>query len=304
MSEQAWLAATDPGEMLDLLARRTGYTGPPRQGRDPRGWFDPVWARKLRLFAVAQSRRLPFNEADRVTCERLVEVTVRYVDRAPPPPPDPYEDDDFERDELDVAYSDAERAFCISWNGFLDLHDIDWKDPGWSTDGLTGWAGGDMALFCAEPDPWAAARFAVELHETLAFRVAAKELMTAGRVSTELDEDEEDPHEALEQRLREAVGPEPVANARAELCGWLREVFGNPFRPPVGAPPESETARMIARGIYDRWDFAGLPVLADALEEAGTTDTAVLAHLREPGPHTRGCWVLDWLLGRPAPGSV
>ena len=54
----------------------------------------------------------------------------------------------------------------------------------------------------------------------------------------------------------------------------------------------------MAQAIYDQEAFDTLPVLADALEEAGCTDQAVLAHLRDPGPHFRGCWVLDVLLGR------
>jgi hypothetical protein len=39
-------------------------------------------------------------------------------------------------------------------------------------------------------------------------------------------------------------------------------------------------------------------ILADALEEAGCTDAAILSHLRGPGPHVRGCWVVDLLLGK------
>ena len=44
--------------------------------------------------------------------------------------------------------------------------------------------------------------------------------------------------------------------------------------------------------------FERLPILADALEEAGCTDAAILGHLRGPGPHVRGCWVIDLLLGK------
>lgn len=317
MSERAWLEATDPGAMLDLLAGCAGYTGPPMSGRSPAEPIDPVWARKLRLFAVAQSRRLPYTLMDkaRADCDRLVELATRYADRVPPPPPDP-DADEYEPDELEHAFARAEAAFDLGWTGFLDDHDIDWKEPRWSPDRLSAWAGRDMALFCAEPEPWQAAWSAVELHETLAFRLAAKKLMTDGRVSTELDEDEEDPHGALEARLREAVGPGPVERERAELCRWLREVFGNPFHPPAGSPRDSETVQTIARRVYDTWDFAGLPVLADALEEAGCTDAEVLAHLRGPGQsgagnphgfprtpscHTRGCWALDWVLGMIAP---
>jgi hypothetical protein len=53
-----------------------------------------------------------------------------------------------------------------------------------------------------------------------------------------------------------------------------------------------------ARTVYDERAFGDLPVLADALEEAGCTDHELLAHLRGPEPHFRGCWGLDLLLGR------
>jgi hypothetical protein len=55
----------------------------------------------------------------------------------------------------------------------------------------------------------------------------------------------------------------------------------------------------VARAIYDGRRFADLPVLADALEESGCTDEAILRHCRSGGEHARGCWVLDALLGAP-----
>ncbi len=54
----------------------------------------------------------------------------------------------------------------------------------------------------------------------------------------------------------------------------------------------------IAQGIRDDWVFDRLSILADALEEAGCTDAAILEHCRGPGPHVRGCWVVDLLLGK------
>jgi hypothetical protein len=44
--------------------------------------------------------------------------------------------------------------------------------------------------------------------------------------------------------------------------------------------------------------FADLPILADALEDAGCTEAAVLAHCRGGGEHVRGCWAVDLLTGR------
>ena len=54
----------------------------------------------------------------------------------------------------------------------------------------------------------------------------------------------------------------------------------------------------MARQADESGDFGGLPVLADALEEAGCTDADLLGHLRGPGPHVRGCWAVDLLLGK------
>jgi len=54
----------------------------------------------------------------------------------------------------------------------------------------------------------------------------------------------------------------------------------------------------IAQAIYDERVFDRLPILADALEDAGCADTGILGHCRGPGPHSRGCWVIDLLLGK------
>lgn len=55
----------------------------------------------------------------------------------------------------------------------------------------------------------------------------------------------------------------------------------------------------VARTIYDEARFDELPILADALEEAGCDHPLLLSHLRSPGPHYRGCWALDWVLEHP-----
>ena len=56
--------------------------------------------------------------------------------------------------------------------------------------------------------------------------------------------------------------------------------------------------RKLAQGIAEDEAFDRLPILADALEEASCTDTDILTHLRGPGPHYRGCHVVDLLLNR------
>ena len=79
----------------------------------------------------------------------------------------------------------------------------------------------------------------------------------------------------------------------------LRDVFHNPFQPVTLDPAwTTPTVVQLARSLYEERRFEDLPVLADALEEAGCRDAAVLGHCRGPGVHVRGCWVLDLLLGK------
>ena len=50
--------------------------------------------------------------------------------------------------------------------------------------------------------------------------------------------------------------------------------------------------------MHDDRAFDRLPILADALEDAGCDNADVLAHCRGEGPHVRGCWVVDLILGK------
>jgi hypothetical protein len=87
--------------------------------------------------------------------------------------------------------------------------------------------------------------------------------------------------------------------AQADL---VRELFGNPYRPvaldSAWLTWNSGTVGRIAQAIYDERTFDRMPVLADALEDAGCMDQAILDHCRQPGEHVRGCWVVDLLLGK------
>jgi hypothetical protein len=88
---------------------------------------------------------------------------------------------------------------------------------------------------------------------------------------------------------------------RARQADLLREIFGNPVRPTPVVPAwlawNDGMAVKLARAIYEERAFDRLPILADALEEAGCDNAGLLGHLRGPGPHVRGCWALDLLLG-------
>jgi hypothetical protein len=102
------------------------------------------------------------------------------------------------------------------------------------------------------------------------------------------------------QRQAAWVGGRDAAEARhADL---LREVFGYPFRllrvDPAWLRWRDGAVRNVAQAIYDEEHFGDLPVLADALEDAGCDDALLLEHCRRPGGHVRGCWALDLVLGK------
>jgi hypothetical protein len=79
----------------------------------------------------------------------------------------------------------------------------------------------------------------------------------------------------------------------------LRCIFSNRFRPVNFAPEwRTDTALSLARQMYESRDFSALPILADALQDAGCDNADILSHCRSYGPHVRGCWVVDLLLGK------
>jgi hypothetical protein len=93
-------------------------------------------------------------------------------------------------------------------------------------------------------------------------------------------------------------------------CDLLRDIVANPFRvlPPIDPVWLCWNDRTIPRLAWASYEERSLPdgtlntvrlaVLADALEDAGCTDPAILGHLRGPGPHVRGCYAVDLLLGK------
>ena len=86
---------------------------------------------------------------------------------------------------------------------------------------------------------------------------------------------------------------------RNQLAGLLRDIFGNPFRSVTLDPTwRTSTVVALANSIYEERAFEHMPILADALEDAGCTSADILNHCREPGEHVRGRWVVDLLLGK------
>jgi hypothetical protein len=94
-------------------------------------------------------------------------------------------------------------------------------------------------------------------------------------------------------------GTKPAVEKRIQT-ELVRCLFGNPFRPTEFNPRwRTSTAVGLATAVYAENAFDRLPILADALEEAGCDDEGLLRHCREDAVHARGCWAVDRVLGRP-----
>jgi len=86
------------------------------------------------------------------------------------------------------------------------------------------------------------------------------------------------------------------------FCRIIRDVFGDPWYPVTVEKTwrtwKDRTILKLTQGIYEERAFERLPILGDALEDAGCGNADLLAHCRGPGPHVRGCWAVDLVLGK------
>jgi hypothetical protein len=102
-----------------------------------------------------------------------------------------------------------------------------------------------------------------------------------------------------------AAGNSSVAAGRSlesesmRQVDFSRDIFGNPFRP-ISIEPSwrTSTVQALATGIYTDKAFDRMPILGDALQDAGCENEDILNHCRQPGDHVRGCWVVDSILGK------
>jgi hypothetical protein len=93
--------------------------------------------------------------------------------------------------------------------------------------------------------------------------------------------------------------PDALRAEEAAQCSLLRCLSGNPFRPvAILLTWRTPSAVGLARAAYEEQKFDLLPVLGDALEDSGCAESALLGHLRGPGPHLRACWALELLLAQ------
>jgi hypothetical protein len=128
-------------------------------------------------------------------------------------------------------------------------------------------------------------------------------LATAVNVLIALTEDTLEGHTAGIANALYVIGHRSAAvraDRRAERdiqVDYLRDIFGNPFRPVAfDRAWRTDTTRALARQMYDSRDFSAMPILADALQDAGCDNDDILNHCRSSGVHVRGCWVVDSVL--------
>jgi hypothetical protein len=118
--------------------------------------------------------------------------------------------------------------------------------------------------------------------------------------------------EAANARMYAAYENDPAARATwattgravrateaAAQCDLLRDIVGHPFHRLHSNPSwRTSNAVGLAEAVYGEQAFDRMPILADALEDAGCTNMEMLDHCRGAGRHVRGCWVVDLLLGK------
>jgi hypothetical protein len=216
--------------------------------------------RKLRLFAVACCRRIWPLLLDQ-SSRNAVDVAERLADGA--------------ASEIEVAA--ASEALAV---------DTDRKG-----------CGSDAR---ENADAYAAEAASKAIGETTYAHAAA--WCAAWEAVTAMNPWDADCYDGERWKAREAIittAADAEALAQRHL---LREFFGNPFRPVSSFHSwlawNDGAIRKMAQTIYDTRAFDRLPLLADALEDAGCDSREILDHCRSGGEHVRGCWVVDLLLGK------
>jgi hypothetical protein len=215
--------------------------------------------RKLRLFAAACCRRV-WHLFPHPTLQEVVSAVERFVDGG------------LSREELLASKEHAKEA---AWRARVSQWD-------WSTSAVKTYHA--ILAITAPNAGWVARTVSGEVALARWFLVPLNmDVVERSRVETAVWRDELTAH-----------------------CALARDILGNPFRPvTVDRAWFTRTAIRLAQAGYEERALpAGtlepdrLAILADALEDAGCDDANILGHLRSPGPHVRGCWALDLLLGK------
>ena len=264
MTESEWLGCSNPHAMVEHVTKN--QVGTRRSFLSWLGWrHDGKVPRKLLLFAVACCRRID---------GLVVDPRSRFA--------------------LDVAEKLAdgnagrkERKHAVSAAGAAAF------DASGSHVGTGGWmaiaqarASEAVAAVFDEQDPANAAALARE-----AVRALARDPTKIGK--------------AFLETIGFSTSPGPSeddiwTNEAKIQCGFLRDIFDNPFQPPRTKLAELPKCRAVEMGmrVYAEHAFERLPEVAEALSAENVGTAEIVIHLKQPGKHVRGCWALDMLIGR------
>jgi hypothetical protein len=269
MTEQEWLACADPRPMLRSLNMRIRASAS-RQGRTPH-------LERFRLFACACCRRI--WHLLRTGDQEAVQALEAYTHS-------------LDRKELLKARKTHRPA---GNQASKEMSLVSRDHPASEALLLTAWAKNlatSVVWEATATKPTSSAN---------AYLSAARAVGSLQRASTIAERGQ--PSSFKRPTIDSQIVSEEELAVHAVL---LRDLFGNPFRP-ASISPACRTPQVVAlaQAAYDQrelpagtLDLARLAVLADALEEAGCTDSDILNHCRKPGVHVRGCWVVDLLLGK------
>jgi hypothetical protein len=223
--------------------------------------------RKLRLFAVACCRSV-WESLKHRDCRTAVEVAERYADGLV--------DVATLRQAADKAAADLD----------FDGDTICWHQPE------------GAALICAIPKgcddfPYSAYSDLEDATFDAVDLAAGGSAHKAAILATErYTEDNREVFQSVYNKVDKAE--------RLIQCKLVRDIFGNPFGPvTLDSSWLTSTVVSLAQQMYDSRDFSPMPILADALQDAGCDNAAILDHCRDPkGVHVRGCFVVDMLLDK------
>ncbi len=237
---------------------------------DPMPMFDFLRGkfsdRKLRLFAVACCRRIGHLLADK-RLDHAVEIAERFAD----------------------GEVDASELFDVHVTAGIVAEE---RDPNGAE---TNWAVGgpgphqtSAAYLAAMAVERASSRFPIGMSraESEAARLPPSRFLPG----------EDTVHSYSARAL---ANPQAILSEVSAQADLVRELFTHAFRPvEFDSLWLTPTAHALAFGIYDVKAFDRLPILADALQDAGCDSDELLNHLRQPGDHCRGCWAVDLVLAK------
>jgi hypothetical protein len=263
MTEAEWLACSDSAPMLAFIRRGAAVLVdelPTQSERDAvRRFLQESLTRKLRLFACWCCRRIWKELVDKRS-RKAVEMTEHFVDGLAT------------EAQLLAAHEEAFQARQeMSHTAVASCRLVNFHEEAFQ-------AKQEMSTIRGNHIRYIAAHMAhgVSGYETVDVTAESAEVLV--RIGT--------------------LGT--LRRAQTEQAQALHCVLGNLFRPVAPDPGwRTSDVTLLAQGIYDEHAFERMSILADALQDAGCDNTDILSHCRDTStPHTRGCWVVDLVLGK------